>query len=235
MGKLWRRIHFLLNRRRLEQELAEDMAAHREMMPGDRAPELRECDEAPGGLPGVWLSPWIEGLWQDLRYGVRVLRQAPGFTVGAVLVLALGVGVNLVEFQIFDAMIFHRLDVRDPAGLLQFSRNSRAGQEAGNAARGSGVLSGAQPVLRVAGGGGQHPGRRGGRRRVGPRDAGHGELFLGSRDRAGARGGCWTRRTRGRARRLLRFLPTTTGGRSGGRIPKWSAGRCGSTGGRSAW
>src|SRR6476469_9531582 len=131
MGKFWRRIHFLLNRRRLERELAEDMAAHREMMDPERQRSFGSAAMLQEDARAVWLAPWIEGLWQDLRYGARVLRQAPGFTLGAVLVLALGVGVNLVEFQIFDAMIFHRLDVRDPAGLLQFSRNSRQGRKLG--------------------------------------------------------------------------------------------------------
>ena len=77
----------------------------------------------------VWLWPWLEQLWQDLCYGARALRGAPGFTLGAVAVLALGVGVNLAEFQIFDAVI-HRIDVRDASSLIRFARNSRQGGRA---------------------------------------------------------------------------------------------------------
>ena len=131
MRKLTRRIYFLLNRRRLERELADEMAAHREMMDADRRRNFGSATRLQEDAREVWLAPWIEGLWQDLCYGARVLRRAPGFTLGAVAVLALGVGVNLVEFQIFDAMVFHRLDLRDADQLLQFSRKSRQGRKLG--------------------------------------------------------------------------------------------------------
>ncbi len=131
MGKLWRRIHFLLHRGRLERELADEMAAHREMMSDDRRRNFGNAARLQEDSREVWSSAWIEALWQDLVYGARVLRKSPGFTLGAMAVLALGVGVNLVEFQIFDAMIFHRLDVRDADGILMFSRNSRAGRKLG--------------------------------------------------------------------------------------------------------
>jgi predicted permease len=69
-------------------------------------------------------------LWQDLCYGARVLGRAPGFTLGAVAVLALGVGVNLAEFQIFDA-ILHQRTFRDADSVLQFARDSRQGRRLG--------------------------------------------------------------------------------------------------------
>jgi len=75
----------------------------------------------------VWSWLWLDQLWQDLCYGARVLGRAPGFTLGAVTVLAIGVGVNLAEFQVFDAMIFHRLTVADADSVLQFSHLSRQG------------------------------------------------------------------------------------------------------------
>src|SRR5206468_4315358 len=40
-------------------------------------------------------------------------------------ILALGIGVNLAEFQVFDAMIFHRLHVRDVDSILHFAQTSR--------------------------------------------------------------------------------------------------------------
>jgi predicted permease len=126
MGKLWRRIYFLLNRERLERELADEMAAHREMMPPDRLRNFGSATMLLEDSREVWLWQWVGGLWQDFCYGARVLAGAPGFTLGAVAVLALGVGVNLAEFQIFDAMIFHRLNLRDADVLLHFVRYTKS-------------------------------------------------------------------------------------------------------------
>src|SRR5262245_19773173 len=122
MGKLWRRIYFLFNRERLERELAEEMATHREMMAADRLRSFGNDAIVREDSREVWVWRWADDLWQDLRYGARVLASAPGFTLGAVAVLALGVGVNLAEFQVFDAMIFHRLNSRDADVLLHFAR-----------------------------------------------------------------------------------------------------------------
>src|ERR671929_1973907 len=57
-------------------------------------------------------------LLQDVRYGLRVLRRRPGFTLVAVLTLALGVGVNTALFTVFDALVLRPLPLRDPARLV---------------------------------------------------------------------------------------------------------------------
>ncbi len=79
---------------------------------------------------GRTATVWIEQLLQDLLYGARVLMYSPGFTLGAVVVLALGVGVNLTEFQIFDALL-HRHNFRDADAVLQISRDTREGVRLG--------------------------------------------------------------------------------------------------------
>jgi putative ABC transport system permease protein len=56
-------------------------------------------------------------LWQDLRYGARVLRLNPGFTVVAVLSLALGIGANTAIFQLLDAVRLRTLPVKNPQEL----------------------------------------------------------------------------------------------------------------------
>ena len=53
-----------------------------------------------------------------------MLRRSPGFTVAAVLMLAVGIGVNVAAFGFFDLMVLRPLPVRDPATLLRFQRAS---------------------------------------------------------------------------------------------------------------
>src|SRR5262245_27575720 len=109
LRRLWRRTHFLLRRRRMERELAEEMQTHREMLPAERRAQFGNPARLLEESREIWSWIWLVQLFQDLSYGVRLLRRGPGFTLGAVAVLALGIGVNLAEFQIFDAMVFHRL------------------------------------------------------------------------------------------------------------------------------
>jgi predicted permease len=56
-------------------------------------------------------------LWQDMRYGLRQLRNSPGFTAVAVLSLALGIGVNTAIFSMINGILYKSLPVRNPHEL----------------------------------------------------------------------------------------------------------------------
>ena len=123
MGELLRRIGYLLHRRRLEREMADEMAYHRELMSADgRAgfgSELRLREDA----REIWGWAWLDRLRQDLAYGARVLRNSPGFTLTAMLVLALGIGVPLTAFR----AVLSDLEggsVPDPDTLVRLTRRA---------------------------------------------------------------------------------------------------------------
>jgi hypothetical protein len=117
-----RRVSYLLNRRRLERELRQEMEAHREMLgePAGFGNTLRLREEE----QDVWGWRWLDDAWQDLRYGLRALRLSPGFALTAFLILSFGIGVNLTFFEIVNAALLRPLPVKDPAGLVHFYRMS---------------------------------------------------------------------------------------------------------------
>lgn len=68
----------------------------------------------------------FESIFQDIRYGIRQLKQSPGFTAVAVLSLALGIGANTAIFQLVDAIRLRMLPVANPGELvyIDFERGS---------------------------------------------------------------------------------------------------------------
>jgi len=129
MGELWRRIWYFLNRSRFERELRDEMEAHRAMARtlGDHEPrfgnELRLREEA----ADEWGWAWLDRLTQDVRFGARLLRRAPAFSLTAIAVLALGIGINLAAFEVFEAVALSWLPVREPLTLVKLKRSNPHG------------------------------------------------------------------------------------------------------------
>ena len=63
--------------------------------------------------------PFADALTQDLRYACRVLRKAPGFTVAAVTVLAVGLAANITIFGLANAALFKPLPFQDPTRIMR--------------------------------------------------------------------------------------------------------------------
>src|SRR6202166_1204975 len=124
MGELLRRIRYLIQRRRFDAELASNMEFHREIAAragrNNFGNTLRMQEQA----REAWGWTWLDRFVQDLRYGFRILVRSPGFTLLAVLVLAIGMGVNVAPFSFFDMMALKPLPVRDPDSLVRLERRS---------------------------------------------------------------------------------------------------------------
>jgi hypothetical protein len=119
-----RRFQYLLHRRRFDQELANDMEFHREMAAKDGGMPLGNTLLLREEARDAWGWTWMEQLSQDLRYAARQLRRSPGFTLAAIVMLALGIGVNVAAFGFFNLMVLRPLPVRSPDTLLRFKRRA---------------------------------------------------------------------------------------------------------------
>ena len=139
LRELSRRIRMLLHRDRIADDLACEMELHL---------ELRRQQQIEAGVPvndaaaaahrrfgnptllsersyTAWGWRWLEGLLQDLIYGLRAMLRSPGITIVALLSLALGIGANTAIFSLMDAVMLRSLPVKEPGKLLLLGTGKR--------------------------------------------------------------------------------------------------------------
>ena len=130
--RIRRRLRSVLHRNRVERELDLELQFHLDMLAAQKArtglppaAAERAARQAFGGVAGikddvrdVWLGRRIEAVIEDVRYGLRALRAAPGFTFAIVLTIALAVGINTSIFATAYALLLRPLPFDAPEQLV---------------------------------------------------------------------------------------------------------------------
>jgi predicted permease len=73
--------------------------------------------------------PWLETLWQDIRFGLRILCKNPGYTAVAVLTLALGIGANSAVFTVAQAALLRSWPAKEPGRLARLISTTPQGED----------------------------------------------------------------------------------------------------------
>lgn len=123
-------------RRSLYKDLAEEIRLHLEERTEDwvrQGMHRKDAEQAARRAFGnptsveersreVWQWLTLESIWADLRHALRQLRRSPGFTLTAVVTLALGVGANAVVFSLLNALILRPLNLPNAQKLFLIER-----------------------------------------------------------------------------------------------------------------
>src|SRR5208283_439254 len=133
--KLPLRFRSLFRKTRVEKELSEELRYHLENLMAEKVARGMTPEEARyaalrelGGVEQIKEEcrdmrriDYLENFFQDVRYSLRMLAKDPGFTIVAVLVLALGIGANTAIFSLLDQAILRSLPVKEPGRLVVLS------------------------------------------------------------------------------------------------------------------
>ncbi len=137
----------MFRRKRTAEDFAEEIQAHVELEAEELRREGLSDEDARRNakrkfgsvcaaqerfyLRGRWV--WLDKLLRDLKHGLRSLLESPGFTITAILTLALGVGVNTAVFSVMNAVLLRSLPVTDADRRVYFRTS--------NPPRGTGTIN----------------------------------------------------------------------------------------------
>src|SRR5688572_24356912 len=127
-----RRLRARIKYRHFDRDLAREIETHRALKADEHRRNGAGDDEARHGAArdlgnvtlmredarGVWIAPWLQSVWQDLRYAVASYRRQPLFTLGALLVLSLGTILVTTGFSLAHAVFLRPWRVPDPASVV---------------------------------------------------------------------------------------------------------------------
>ena len=138
LSRFFKKLGTLLRRERFNNELEEEMSFHREQ----KEEELRAAGVAPDAVHRTAMREFgnttrlkersyevmgfrFETIFQDLHFALRQLRRSPGFTLTAILMLALGIGASVAIFGFVDAALIRPLPYHDPTRLVDVTESAK--------------------------------------------------------------------------------------------------------------
>jgi putative ABC transport system permease protein len=132
MNRLLSSFRNVLRRNIVDNDLDAEINAHRQLLEDENiasglnplqaqrlaAQELGSVEQVKEEVRSRRAGQWMEQLWQDVRYGLRMLRKSPAFTMMAAITLALGIGANTAMFSVINSVLLQGPPFREPSKVM---------------------------------------------------------------------------------------------------------------------